>query len=797
MRNFLPLILFACAAPKDDSGPLSNGGSGTDSAPHDDSADDDDEDEDEDDDEDEDEDEDSGTDDDEDDDDEDDDDTASDPDDDDDTASDPDDDDDDDDSDGDGAPSDIDCDDTNPAVHPDATEVCDGVDNDCDGSIDDEDDSLDTSTHTTWYIDVDGDGFGDSSSATAACASPDGHVEASVDGFDCDDAHPEVYPGAVETDCADPVDYNCDGSVGYTDEDGDGYAACEECHDRDDSIHPDAIEVCDGVDNNCNGSTDDADPTLDLDTRSPFYTDADGDGFGDETLSTLACEATDGFVDDDDGFDCDDTDPDIHPDADEICDEIDNDCDTAIDDNDDDRVGGMAFYIDHDADGFGSMDYTTIACESPPGYTDSSTDCNDLDFSIHPEADERCDGLDNNCDGAIDGDDAVDRPVWFLDSDSDGFGDDTISIASCMPTGGYSASGGDCDDSRSDISPGATELCDGEDNDCNGEIDDGDAAGMITWYIDLDGDGYGTDSDTIEACDPVAGYSASSGDCDDVRSDTYPDAEELCDAIDNNCDGVLDDGLTLEVHYLDMDGDGHGTPDESLVACATPPGYSSLGDDCHDGSAVTYPGATESCFDALDNDCNGSTDCEDIDSCKSVEPACWVCGDDVLDPDEGCDDGDTLDGDGCSSSCTSEADLSGLETEWSYDGRQVYVWKSNSSVSISTYDTFCEDRGLDWFTPDSAGDAQNTITTLADRDGYHTWIITKNNSTKGSTAVWGGYTVTVNEPNCMDESSSDFSAIRKHGCSMCDPDRTSSHGYSDSTRCWDSDHSYDWLVCEE
>jgi len=127
----------------------------------------------------------------------------------------------------------------------------------------------------------------------------------------------------------------------------------------------------------------------------------------------------------------------------------------------------------------------------------------------------------------------------------------------------------------------------------------------------------------------------------------------------------------------------------------------------------------------------------------------------------------------------------------------VYVWKSDSSASISTYNTFCEDRGLNWFTPDSAGDAQNTITTLADRDGHHTWIITKNNTTMGSTAVWGGYTVTVNEPSCMDDSASDFSAIRRHGCSMCDPDRTSSHGYSDSTRCWDGDHSYDWLVCED
>ena len=67
--------------------------------------------------------------------------------------------------------------------------------------------------------------------------------------------------------------------------------------------------------------------------------------------------------------------------------------------------------------------------------------------------------------------------------------------------------------------------------------------------------------------------------------------------------------------------------------------------DCHDGSSLSYPDAEENCFDTLDNDCDGDVDCDDMDSCKAVEPDCWVCGDGVLDPSEGCDDGNTMSGD--------------------------------------------------------------------------------------------------------------------------------------------------------
>ena len=695
------------------------------------------------------------------------------------------------DADNDGFNASVDCDDLDPEVNPDAVEVCDGMDNDCDGDVDDLDDSVDPETQTTWYADADGDGWGNESYSQTTCKAPEGHVEAHAAGFDCDDEDPTTHPNAPETDCADPHDYNCDGSVGYRDIDGDGFAACEDCNDMDADVHPDAVEVCDYIDNNCDAVTDDDDLGLDTATRSTFYVDADGDGFGDETLAVERCFADESAVSGDAGFDCDDADETIHPDAVEVCDTLDNDCDGDVDDDDEDRVSGTVFFIDHDRDGHGSTDYLRTACEVPDGYTTSSDDCDDLSADVYPGADERCDGVDNNCDGDIDGSDAVDMPTWYLDADGDGYGVSEVSTASCMPVGGYSATGGDCDDDASDISPGTPEVCDGIDNDCNDLIDDGDAGGMSTWYMDADGDGHGDAAMPMESCDAVEGYVDSWDDCDDAQPTSFPGADELCDAVDNDCDGDIDDGLSLATHYLDLDGDGYGTEDETFTACASPEGFADMSGDCHDGSALSYPGAEENCFDTLDNDCDGDVDCDDMDSCKAVEPDCWVCGDGVLDPSEGCDDGNTMSGDGCSATCESEVDVSGLETSWSYDGRQVYVWKSDSSAALSDYNSFCEDRGLNWFTPDSAGDAQNTITTLADRDGTHTWIITKNNTTMGGTATWGGYPVVVGDPGCVNDSSSGFSGIRRWSCSMCDPE---SHGY---TRCWDAGHSYDWLVCED
>ena len=102
------------------------------------------------------------------------------------------------------------------------------------------------------------------------------------------------------------------------------------------------------------------------------------------------------------------------------------------------------------------------------------------------------------------------------DEDGDGFGSDI-----------------DCNDNNANIFPGATEICDGADNDCDGDIDE---FVVPTWYLDFDRDGFGGTSFTYESCDPLDGYVATFSDCDDTDADIHPDAEEVCDEIDNDCD---------------------------------------------------------------------------------------------------------------------------------------------------------------------------------------------------------------------------------------------------------------------
>ncbi len=171
------------------------------------------------------------------------------------------------------------------------------------------------------------------------------------------------------------------------------------------------------------------------------------------------------------------------------------------------------------------------------GWTEADGDCDDQVGTTHPEADETCNGIDDDCNDLVD-DGAVDEFEWTLDEDNDGYGkDSTAQMACTAPTPSYVTQGGDCDDNRADVHPGATEWCDGgTDEDCDGlvDLDDDDMAGNATWYQDLDGDGHGNLEVTLAACTQPPGYSALDDDCDDENSRRHPGHEELCDGIDNN-----------------------------------------------------------------------------------------------------------------------------------------------------------------------------------------------------------------------------------------------------------------------
>ena len=516
------------------------------------------------------------------------------------------------DADGDGYDAPEDCDDADASVNPGAVEVCDGVDNNCV-------DGVDEGVSGTWYTDADADGFGDADAPIDACDQPPGAVPSSSD---CDDADPAVYPSAAET--CNGLDDNCDGSIDeglaatwYPDADDDGFGdetagtetcAPEEgwvqvgrdCDDAEPAAFPGAAEICDTIDNNCDGTVDEG-------VTTTFYGDVDGDGYGDDGAPSEACDAPSGTSSV--GGDCDDADFDIFPGAPEYCNGWDDDCDSVVDE--DDARDASTWHRDDDADGYGLLSSTTVACDAPSGYTapTSDFDCDDAEATTYPGADEYCDGHDDDCDGTIDEDDAVDASTWYADSDSDGYGGGLLTSIECYQPSGYVSDSTDCDDLDADVHPGATEICNDVDDDCNGSADDGLAT--ADWYEDADGDGFGDATSTQNDCDAPSGYVSDATDCDDTDSEINPDADEVCNTLDDDCDGDIDDDdadvTDMLEWYLDADADGYGDATSVVEACLEPSGYTDVDTDCDDSTSSINPAASETC-NGQDDDCDLSVD---------------------------------------------------------------------------------------------------------------------------------------------------------------------------------------------
>ncbi|HYV94461.1 MAG TPA: MopE-related protein, partial [Chitinophagales bacterium] len=491
-----------------------------------------------------------------------------------------------------------DCNDANAAIHPNATETCNGIDDNCNGQVDE-------GVKTTFYADADGDTYGNVNSTTLACSAPTGYVSNSTD---CNDANAAIHPNATET--CNGIDDNCNGTVDegvkttfYADADGDTYGnvnsttlACSaptgyvsnstDCNDANASIHPNATETCNGIDDNCNGTVDEG-------VKTTFYADADGDTYGNLNSTTLACSAPTGYVSN--STDCNDANASIHPGASEQCNSIDDNCNGQIDDG----VVFNNYYADNDHDSYGATLLGSF-CVAPANSSLVAGDCNDANAAVHPNATETCNGIDDNCNGTVD--EGV-KTTFYADADADTYGNVNSTTLACSAPTGYVSNSTDCNDANAAIHPNATETCNGIDDNCNGQVDEG---VKTTFYADADGDTYGNVNSTTLACSAPAGYVSNSTDCNDGNAAVHPNATETCNGIDDNCNGQVDEGVKT-TFYADADGDTYGNVSSTTLACSAPSGYVSNSTDCNDANAAVHPNATEVC-NSIDDNCNGTTD---------------------------------------------------------------------------------------------------------------------------------------------------------------------------------------------
>jgi len=380
---------------------------------------------------------------------------------------------------------------------------------------------------------------------------PMGDTDTCYADADCDDG---LFCTGAETcdtatnSCLAGVPPDCDDGIGCTadtcDEINDTCASTPDDASCDDGLFCTGHEICDpaigclaGL-SPCDLQTEECNDDLDV-CEAIGFPDADGDGYSADV-------------------DCDDTDPYVHPGANEVCNGIDDNCDDRID-----EAVLLTFYHDSDSDNFGNPAQTLAACEAVAGYVADNTDCNDADADVNPAAAEVCNGADDNCDDSIDEGCAT----YYSDSDSDGYGNPAVSMVDTSQPPGYTANAGDCNDTDPEINPGATEVCDNLDNNCDGGIDE-ELTRPTACGVGACVGNAGTETCTAgtwggDTCDPLLGAKA-----------------EACDNLDNDCNGQVDEGF-------DLDTDGIA---DCFDACPADP----------------------------DNDIDGDDVCGDADNCPTV-----------------------------------------------------------------------------------------------------------------------------------------------------------------------------------
>ena len=535
--------------------------------------------------------------------------------------------------DGDLDPNEMDCEPTNPVVFHDQAEKCNGFDDNCNFIVDEQD----ATGCEVYHYDGDKDDYG---TDTLKClCEPSGFYSTQKKG-DCDDTDSAVSPAATES--CNGKDDDCDGltdeqdaegcMVFYRDIDGDGFGLTDDnkclclavtpysttksgdCSDTDNSVYPGATEKCNQKDDNCNGETDEADSV----GCSTYYLDEDRDGYGLGTKPKCLCVASAPY-DAAKAGDCDDTNKNVSPIGQERCNQIDDNCNGLVDE--DDAIECVNYYMDQDRDTFGIAVQSQCKCSAKAPYdTTSVGDCNDNDKSIYPGAKETCNLKDDNCDGQTDEQNAGGCLTFFFDNDGDGFGLAGNTQCLCAAAGKYTASqGGDCNDNDKSVFPGAIETCNQKDDDCDGQVDEENAGGCKTFWMDEDVDSFGLTSKTRCLCAPEGTYSAvQPGDCNDKDGGVYPGAIEACNTKDDNCNGLTDEenAVACMTFYFDGDADTWGSTANKCLCAATGPYTTKRSGDCNDNMANINPDAQEVC-NSVDDNCNGATDEENASTCST------------------------------------------------------------------------------------------------------------------------------------------------------------------------------------
>src|SRR5690554_20124 len=383
------------------------------------------------------------------------------------------------------------CADTSGDGLPDFANCDDDLSNGCEVPIND--------TSRLYYRDADGDGYGDPNDVEFACDPslvPAGYV---ANRDDCDDTSSRVYGGA----------------------------------------NP-AAEICDGLDNNCDGRVDELSALGQA-----------GDACN--SPETGVCKAGVWVCGGAEGWACE---PNIAPDSQtEICDGLDNNCDGRVDEI---WSGAMppfvgsnyvGYYADADNDGYGDAGAAPIyACAQPVGYVANNSDCDDANAQASPAKLELCaTPFDDNCDGLTNDASSFDATPYYPDADADTYGALGEGAMFCERPAAYAVRAGDCDDLRAQVNPAMAELCATPfDDNCDGQINENNAADGITYVRDADEDQYGDAGDSVVACEAPAGYIlphfSGTADCNDSNAAVSPAAAEICNGVDDNCNATIDGG---------------------------------------------------------------------------------------------------------------------------------------------------------------------------------------------------------------------------------------------------------------